>query len=44
MRIAYTMNGLIGGLGNSKNMNVDLGDYGTESSLVLRYVSKFLKK
>ena len=44
MKIAYTLNGLIGGLGNSKNMNVDLGDYGTESSLVLRYVSKFLKK
>jgi len=44
MKIAYTLNGLIGGIGNSKNMNVDLGDYGTESSLVLRYVSKFLKK
>jgi len=44
MRIAYTLNGLIGGLGNSKNMNVDLGDYGNESLLVLRYVSKFLKK
>ena len=44
MRIAYTLNGLIGGFGNSKNMNVDLGNYGSESSLVLRYVSKYLKK
>ena len=44
MRIAYTLNGLIGGIGMNKNKNVDLGDYGSESSLVLRYVSKFLKK
>ena len=25
-------------------MNVDVGDYSNQSSLVLRYVSKFLKK
>ena len=44
MRIAYTLNGLIGGISSGKNMNADVGDYTSQSSLVLRYVSKFLKK
>ena len=45
MRIAYTLNGLIGGFGNYKTYNIDkLSNYDDESSLVLRYVSKFLKK
>ena len=44
MRIAYTLNGLIGGISSGKNMNADVGDYSSQSSLVLRYVSKFLKK
>ena len=44
MKIKYTLNGLIGGISSGKNMNVDVGDYSNQSSLVLRYVSKFLKK
>ena len=44
MKIAYTLNGLIGGISSGKNMNADVGDYSNQSSLVLRYVSKFLKK
>ena len=44
MKIAYTLNGLIGGISSGKNMNADVGDYSSQSSLVLRYVSKFLKK
>ena len=42
MRIAYTLNGLIGGFGNTKTY--DINNYGDESSLTLRYVSKYLKK
>ena len=45
MRIAYTLNGLIGGFGNYKTYNIDkLSNYGDESSLTLKYASKFLKK
>ena len=43
MKIAYTLNGLIGGFNSGKNMNADVGDYNSQSSLVLRYVSKFCK-
>jgi len=45
VRIAYTLNGLIGGFGNYKTYNIDkLSNYGDESSLTLKYASKFLKK
>ena len=44
-KIAYTLNGLIGGFGSVKNMNLDEGeDYDYQSSLTLKYCSKFLKK
>ena len=45
MRIAYTINGLIGGFHNKKTYNIDkLSNYGDESLLTLKYISKFLKK
>ena len=44
MRIAYTLNGLIGGISSGKNMNADVGDYSSQSLLTLRYISKFFKK
>ena len=45
MRIAYTLNGLIGGFSNKKTYDMDkLSNYGDESLLTLRYVSKFLNK
>ena len=44
MKIAYTLNGLIGGFNSGKNMNADVGDYSSQSLLTLRYTSKFLKK
>ena len=44
MKIAYTINGLIGGFNSGKNMNADVGDYSSQSLLTLRYISKFFKK
>ena len=46
MRIAYTMNGLIGRFGGKHyhQNDTDESAYKNESSLVLRYVQKYLKK
>ena len=45
MKIAYTLNGLIGGFENCKTYDIDkLSTYGDESLLTLKYTSKFLKK
>ena len=45
MRIAYTLNGLIGGFNSGKNMTASESlDYNNQSLLTLRYTSKFLKK
>ena len=44
-KIAYTMNGLVGGFGSGKNSDsLELNDYNYESLLTLKYCSKFLKK
>jgi len=43
-KIAYTLNGLVGGFNSGKNMNVNLGNYDYQSSLTLQYCSKFLNK
>ena len=45
MRIAYTMNGLVGGFGKGKNVdNAGKDDYKYQSEIALRYTSKFFRK
>jgi hypothetical protein len=45
MRIAYTINGLVGGFGTEKNVDsAAKDDYKYLSGLALRYTSKFLRK
>ena len=45
MRIAYTMNGLVGGFGMGKNVDIaGKDDYKYQSELALRYTSKFFRK
>ena len=42
MRIAYTLNGLIGGFNSGKNMTASESlDYNNQSLLTLRYTSKY---
>ena len=45
MRIAYTMNGLVGGFGKGKNVdNAVKDDYKYQSEIALRYTSKFFRE
>ena len=45
MRIAYTINGLVGGFGMARNSDIaGRDDYKYQSELALRYTSKFFKK
>ena len=43
-RIAYTLNGLIGGFKNKNSSATEFDDYGYTSLLTLKYCSKFLRK
>tara|TARA_R110000824_G_scaffold5466_6_gene25295 strand:+ start:6601 stop:7419 length:819 start_codon:yes stop_codon:yes gene_type:complete len=45
VRIAYTLNGLVGSFTSGKHYDEDtLNSYGGQSLLTLRYISKYLKK